>query len=159
VADAAAEAVLVAQAFHWFDVPAAERQIHRVLRPGGGLGIIYNDWDERVPWVERVQALVEAHRGDAPQRNTSPWREELGSTKLFTPLADREFPNVVHGSVEILLAHIASISIIAVLPERERSRVLDEVRALVTDVGRSGELGIPYLTHVTWCHAVAAPAT
>jgi len=47
--DASVDAVLVAQAFHWFDVPAAAAEIHRVLVPGGGLAVIRNEWDRTVP--------------------------------------------------------------------------------------------------------------
>ncbi len=55
LADSSADAVTVAQAFHWFDARAAAREIHRVLRPHGGLAVIWNSWDEAVPWVGAMQ--------------------------------------------------------------------------------------------------------
>ena len=40
IADRSFDAVTVAQAFHWFDAPVALAEIARVLRPGGGLGLV-----------------------------------------------------------------------------------------------------------------------
>ena len=50
--DASANAVLVAQAFHWFDGRRALGEIARVLRPGGGLGLLWNT----TPWERREGA-------------------------------------------------------------------------------------------------------
>jgi SAM-dependent methyltransferase len=153
---ASVDAVLVAQAFHWFDTPAAAREIHRVLRGGGGLGVVWNVWDESFAWVAAMQRLVSAHRGDTPQRTTSAWREELTATGLFMALADRTMPNVVHGSLEVLVARIGSISFIATLSDPERAKVLDQVRELVAEhpeAWRGDELAMPYLTQVTWGRA------
>jgi SAM-dependent methyltransferase len=157
LADASADALLVAQAFHWFDTPAAAREIHRVLRPGGGLGVIWNVWDDAVAWVSRMQELIGAHRGDTPQRGTSRWREQLEATGLFTPLADRAVANVVHGGLDVLLDRTASISFIATLRGSERANVLDGVRAIVAEHPEAwvgDELAMPYVTQVAWCHSV-----
>lgn len=154
--DGVADAVLVAQAFHWFDVPKAAAEIRRVLRDGGGLGVIWNVWDDSVAWVARMQKLVGAHRGETPQRGTSGWREQLAATGLFTPLAERDLTHVVHGTLDVLLARNASVSFIATLPESERAQVLEGVRALVAENPEAwdgDELVMPYVTQVTWCWA------
>jgi len=44
--DAAADAVFVGDAFHWFDGPAAVAELDRVLRPGGGVALLWNLWWE-----------------------------------------------------------------------------------------------------------------
>src|SRR5947209_1203613 len=41
--DECAAAVLAAQAFHWFDKPAALREFHRLLRPGGWAVLMWNE--------------------------------------------------------------------------------------------------------------------
>ena len=51
--DSSVDAVTVGQAFHWFRGDEALAEIHRVLRPGGGLGIVFNSRDTTVPWVSR----------------------------------------------------------------------------------------------------------
>jgi hypothetical protein len=64
----------------------------------------------------------------------------------------------VHGSLDVLLARTASISFIATLPDSERAEVLGGVRAVLAahpEAWVEGELAMPYVTQVTWCHTVA----
>ena len=70
LADQSVDAVVCAQAFHWFAAAEALREIHRVLRPGGTLGLVWNMRDARVPWVARLDAIVNRHEGDTPRYYT-----------------------------------------------------------------------------------------
>ena len=75
--DASADAVTVAQAFHWFDGPRALAEIHRVLRPGGVLALIWNRRDTRDALQGRITALLEPHRGGVPAHRDGTWRAAL----------------------------------------------------------------------------------
>ena len=57
-ADAAYDVVVSAQAFHWFDHERALPEIARVLKPAGRLAVVWNQRDERIPWVRRLGALI-----------------------------------------------------------------------------------------------------
>ena len=54
LADHEVIAVFAAQAFHWFDPSRALPEIHRVLAPGGGLGLIWNERDTDVEWIREL---------------------------------------------------------------------------------------------------------
>ena len=158
VASDSVDAVTVAQAFHWFDAPAAAAEMHRVLRPGGGLGVLWNAWDERVDWVARVQEIVHRHVGGAPQQRSSVWEAELAATGRFGPLDRARFPNVVVGDLDLLRDRVASVSYISALDRVQRERVLDEVSAAAAadpSVGGHERFEMPYTTTVTWCRAVS----
>ena len=58
VPDASVHTVVAAQAFHWFDPSPALTEIARVLRPGGGLGMVWNERDESVPWVAELTRII-----------------------------------------------------------------------------------------------------
>jgi SAM-dependent methyltransferase len=154
------DAVVVAQAFHWFDVPAAAAEIHRVLVAGGGLGIIRNEWDKSVDWVAAMYDLIRKHAGDPPHRHPRGWRAALDATGRFAPLTERVFPNPVEVDVEALAARVASLSYIAMLAAADRERLLDAVRRLVTERGiadAEGMISTPYRTHVL-CGRALPPA-
>ena len=147
------DAVTVGQAFHWFRADEALAEIHRVLRPRGGLGLAWNVRDERVPWVARLTEIMAPHRGDAPTHRTGAWREAFERTTLFGPLSHAEVRHVHRLTPEAVVARVASVSFVAALPEPERRRLLGEVRELLaTDPKTRGraEVELPYRTDVYW---------
>jgi SAM-dependent methyltransferase len=154
LADGTVTAVLVAQAFHWFDIPAAAAEIRRVLMADGGLGVVRNEWDRSVDWIAELRALTDEHTGRRERDRSDEWRAALGATGLFSALQERVFDNPVRVSPEMLRARIASLSFVALLDDEPRTRVLDSVSRLVADrglVGTDGMLDTPYRTHVVWC--------
>ena len=58
LADSSVDAVLVGQAFHWFDPDRALPEIARVLRPGGTLGMLWNHDDDTDPLVLEVESAL-----------------------------------------------------------------------------------------------------
>ena len=153
LADASVNAVLVAQAFHWFDIPAAAAEIHRVLAPGGGLGVIRNEWDESVPWVVELRALIASHAGEPPHRHGRRWRDALEATGRFTALEEEVFDHPVEVDLPTLKARAASLSYVAMMDDDARARLLDAIGELARErdlVAADGHLVTPYRTHVTW---------
>ena len=144
VASGGVDAITVAQAFHWFDAEPALAEIHRALRTGGGLGLIWNAFDTSVDWVAAMQALVHIHRRGEPQYGSSGWRETLEASTAFGPVSERTFGLVQELDTDGLVARIGSTSYIATLPDADREQLFGEIRELVADLPRP--LRLPYRT-------------
>ena len=149
--DASVDAVTVGQGFHWFATDHALAEIHRVLRPDGRLGLIWNARDESADWVARLSDIIEPHRGDVPRFVSRKWERAFEATELFGPLEERQFGFAQEMDAETLAARVASISFIAALSDDERARVLAEVRELAeTHPATAGKatFPLPYRTAV-----------
>jgi SAM-dependent methyltransferase len=147
------DAVTVGQAFHWFRGEQALGEIHRVLRPGGGLGLVWNARDESVAWVARLTEIMEPHRGDVPTHRSDAWQRVFERTALFSPLGHATAKHVHRLTPEGVVARVASVSFVASLPEPEREHVLDEVRYLLAtdpETRERNEVQLAYLTDVYW---------
>jgi SAM-dependent methyltransferase len=139
----AADAVTVAQAFHWFDHPRALAEMHRVLRPGGGVALIWNVRDENDPLHRAYASAIRPYRGGAyPEQQV--YAGALVESELFEAVEEREFRHVQLLDADGLVARAASVSFIASLPEGERASLLERVRALAP----AGEFEFPYVTKV-----------
>lgn len=125
---AAADAVVVAQAFHWFRHGAALAEIHRVLRPGGALALVWNRRELDDPAHAVLERTLSRWKGDTPRHRDGDWRAALDRTPLFERLADRELPNHQELPPGGLAERAASTSFIAALPEKTRHDALAEVR-------------------------------
>lgn len=154
------DAAVVGQAFHWFDGVRALSELRRVLRPGGGLGLIWQARDASVPWVARLNEIIDRADHGHPRFRTDAWREAFELTALFEPLRFAEFGYVQRGSPDLFVDRVASISYISAMPEPRRTRVLDEVRELLrTDPATAGQdvLDLPHRVHVFTTRVRAAP--
>lgn len=142
--DGSLDAVVLGQAWHWVDVPAASAEAARVLRPGGVLGLVWNVRDTSVDWVERLGAVI---RGSAAERMI-----ETGSVRVAPPFGALERRDVRWArpmTVDALVAMAASRSYVIALSSEERAGVLDGVRELVAthpETAGRDVLDLPYLT-------------
>lgn len=143
---ASADAVTVAQAFHWFDGPAALAEIHRVLRPGGTLALVWNVRDLADPVQAAVEEILAPLRGTTPAHRYDRWRPVFDSTPLFGPSEQRSFANVPTLDAGGLVDRVASTSFVGELEDERRAAVLERVRALAATLPR--RFAMPYTTDV-----------
>jgi SAM-dependent methyltransferase len=127
---ASADGVTVAQAFHWFDGERALAEIHRVLRPGGVLALIWNRRDLRDELQQRLTGLLEPHRGSVPAHRDNAWRAPFRDGALFGPLREETFANEQIVDAAGLADRVGSISFVATMDAGERTALLAQVRAL-----------------------------
>ena len=135
------DTVVAAQAFHWFDHPVALKEIARVLKPEGRVALVWNERDERVPWVRKLSALL-----GEPADDTD-WSEVLIGSGLFGYVETETFRHWQPLRKEELRELVASRSYVAVMDPMARDRLLRKVDELfdVYDRGPDGLL-MPYLT-------------
>jgi SAM-dependent methyltransferase len=140
LADGSVDAVMAAEAFHWFDGPAALAEFARVLRPGGGVALLWNANFKpgRATAFEpeaRSEFWAALDRGSLPKRPrdsyaTGLWREAfVGSA--FGEITQASFPNEIVLGRDGVIDHIQSWSTVAGLPEAERGALAEELRALL----------------------------
>ncbi|SMF00288.1 Methyltransferase domain-containing protein [Tistlia consotensis] len=157
LADASLDAVVCAQAFHWFANRRALAEIRRVLKPGGRLGLIWNVRDESVDWVAALTRILEPYEGDTPRFRSLDW--SLFPADGFGPLVERRYPQGHSGPAEqVILDRMLSVSFIAALPAEEREAVAAAIRRLIAATpalaGRA-EVTFPYETRAYSCTKLA----
>jgi SAM-dependent methyltransferase len=129
--DESVDVVVCAQAFHWFASKDALDEIARVLKPGGRLGLVWNLRDTRVSWVPKLDAIVNALQGDTPRYYTGAWRRVFPHP-AFGPLQGLHFSHGHTGSPEdVIFNRVRSTSFIAALPQAEREKVEEQIRAMI----------------------------
>ncbi|MFA7250235.1 MAG: methyltransferase domain-containing protein [Dehalococcoidia bacterium] len=151
------DAALVGTAFHWFDGPVALRELHRVLRPGARLGLVWLQRDETVDWVAELVRLVDTYRPpDARRFAETPWQsafEDDAGAALFTPLESREFPFAFEVDRATAVARTASTSFVAALPPERRQEVLDRVAGFLDahpSTRDRATIALPHRAEVFW---------
>ena len=154
LADDCLDAVVVGTAFHWFAGDEALAEIARVLKPGGGLGLVWNNPDVDVDWVAEIWGLVDTKRGGAPRNRDLSWKQAFTSAQPFEALRHRRFSHRQQIGIEGLVARVRSIAFVASLPSPERDDLLRHVREIACGhptIAGADTLELPYRTDVYWC--------
>ncbi|KHO27126.1 SAM-dependent methlyltransferase [Mycolicibacterium setense] len=141
LADNSVDAVLVAQAWHWFDPDRAVKEVSRVLRPGGRLGLVWNTRDERLGWVKDLGHII------GPEHD--PFNNEVKLAEPFGEIERHQVEWTSYLTPQALIDLVASRSYCITSPERVRTRTLEKVRELLAThpaLANSSGLALPYVT-------------
>ncbi|HKA27368.1 MAG TPA: class I SAM-dependent methyltransferase [Gaiellaceae bacterium] len=138
--DDSVDAVFTAEAFHWYASDESVAEIVRVLRPHGGLAILWNlDFgDPEPPMGDELERVLDAafEQGGAPGIGrvlSGFWREPLEKA-AFEPLQEAEVQRTVTRTRDLWLANILSVSSIASLPDADQETLAGRLLELVPDV-------------------------
>jgi SAM-dependent methyltransferase len=151
---ASVDAVVCAQSFHWFARGEAVTEIHRVLRPGGRLGLVWNVRDETINWVAATTRMLRPYEGNAPRFHTGEWRQPFDG-RLFTDLVETRFSyRHIGAAQEVIVDRFMSVSFIAALPPDQKAKIAAKLDTLIaTHAGVKGRdiIEMPYLTRAFHC--------
>ncbi len=166
VVDAVAEAlpfpseyydfVFAATSYHWFDPELAYAEILRVLKPGGGLGLIWQSWNQdwQPEWYTLIRKLMVPFEAGAPRYKHMKWRAPFDREIDFKILQfeRREMPVRAVTTAEIC-DRMLSVSYISALPDlvflalkREMEKILKE------HILKGHVFKMPEEMHLYWTH-------
>ncbi|KAL6060003.1 SAM-dependent methyltransferase [Balamuthia mandrillaris] len=165
--DESVDAIVIAQAFHWFANLTSLKEMHRVLKQGGKVALIWNLEDRSAsPWVAKLRDLYESYEVGTPQYRLGLWRkvfEEEESKeevqKMFAlPLSHKQFSQVMRCDKQKIWGRILSKSYIASLDSQQKEELRQKVMQLLEEnipefakeSSATEEVSYPYLTDVFW---------
>ena len=150
------DAVVVAQAFHWFANAATVREIARVLKPEGALALVWNKRDLDDPLMRGIHECLDPYRSNSPDFDNTPWREPFEAPDAPLRLVGRQR---IAWDESLTLGHlkgrVCSISYVALLDDAgpgARSGARRASPAPPTTSARDGEIlhrDAPGTAHVT----------
>ncbi len=125
------DAVVCGQAFHWFRADEALREIGRVLRLGGGLGLIWNMRHPDDPIQDEVTRLLDPLVPPGRADKKSSVEGLVNATLQGREVSSAVFAFDEQLDADALVARTASTSYVAAAPESARRELFDALRALV----------------------------
>nr|WP_269091189.1 class I SAM-dependent methyltransferase [Actinopolymorpha cephalotaxi] len=143
--DTSVDAVLAADAWHWFPFEQAVAQTRRVLRPGGWLGLVWSMAAPIEPW-EKELAAVDPSYAPPPEEGADdegPFPAEETETATF-----RWVWRTTPGD---WCSYLETLSVFVLMPARERGERLRRAHALVSGACRAAGSATAPVHHQAVC--------
>ncbi|KAF3931317.1 hypothetical protein ABW19_dt0204707 [Dactylella cylindrospora] len=167
VQDGWADAVIIAQAFHWSHPHYSTTLVSlaRALRPGAPLILVWNLEDRRSPlhpWVPRIRDIYEAHEKGTPQYRHGWWKAIFDLPEYKGNFKENydylEVKRVLPTTEDQVVDRVVSKSYITALVEEDKKAVEDGVRDILKTETKvwidesSGVFEYPYATdsYIIW---------
>lgn len=165
VPDSSQDAVIAAQAFHWFADIKSLKEIARVLKPGGKLGLIWNFENNEAYgqaknyWKNAAHEYITELSGDNPNYRKMEWRNVFEQEQPYfkTPIGEHivEFEKTMPLNKDYFWARIQSISFITAMSAEKQDQVRNEFvkifeNGLLPEERGSNQTTFKLGVHVVW---------
>ena len=153
LADASADAVIAAQAFHWFDVPRARQEMLRILKPPYRVGLLWNDrLTDATPFLRAFEELllryatdyVEVNHRNAQDADTS----LIGQLFGHRDFALHVFPNEQRFDYAGLAGRLLSSSYAPLGGHPNYEPMLARLREIFEACEKDGRVSLLYQTQI-----------
>jgi SAM-dependent methyltransferase len=142
--------VTAGQAFHWFKVPESRAEFRRILRPGGGVALVWNLRRlDSTPFLRDYEAFLHRWSNDYEEVSAQYAREE-SLRGLFgeTGWTERRFDSAQHFDFEGLRGRLLSSSYTPKEGDPRREAMLAALPAVFEPHARDGRVAFEYDTRV-----------
>ena len=141
--------VVAAQAFHWFDAAEARREFLRILRPGGGVALMWNSRRlDTTPFLRAYEELLQEYGTDYREvghRNVA----ESRFVTLFGAMPERHvLPNGQRLDLEGLAGRLLSSSYAPAPGHPRHAPMMEALRRLFAEHEEDGVVWMDYDTEI-----------
>jgi len=161
------DAIVAAQAFHWFAHLESLREFHRLLRPGGHLILIWNKMEgtkDSESWAKLLHDMADRFsQEEDPKYTSGKWKEvfETPEAKQLFDLPYRSHHFVHYQEnmdLQTIWQRIESRSFVSIQTEEIRAAFRKEIESFLKEKipetfgeGGSGVISFPYITDLVFC--------
>jgi SAM-dependent methyltransferase len=142
--------VTAGQAFHWFKVPESRAEFRRILRPGGGVALVWNLRRlDSTPFLRDYETFLQRWSDDY-QEVSAQYAEEESLRGLFGDAGwiERRFDSVQHFDFEGLRGRLLSSSYTPKQGDPRREAMLAALPAVFEAHAREGRVAFEYDTRL-----------
>jgi SAM-dependent methyltransferase len=150
LANASVDFITVGQAFHWFDVPAAQREFRRILKPGGWAVIVWQDrrMDETPFARDYENVLVRFGIDYKSVKDTYPETEKMRNFFDAGTFQTRDLPNHQDFDWDGLRGRVRSSSYAPTEAHPNYAPMIEELRRLFDTYQQNGSVRMEYFARV-----------
>lgn len=150
VPTASCDAVTAAQAFHWFDSARAREEMHRILKPGGSIVLLWNQRHlDTTPFLRDYEAFLHAWGTDYDKVSES--YEDPAEIAALYRGADWHvdtFPNAQRFDFDGLCSRLLSCSYVPGADDPRRGPMLAALREVFEEHAVDGTVSFEYDTNM-----------
>lgn len=146
IEDESVDAIFCAQSFHWFATREVLQQFNQVLKRDGHLGLIWNQTDISIDFVNQIETLCEKYNTEGVVRSvmSDKWKDAFIGQEWFHLKASNEYKFEQTGELSKLVDRFMSISFIAKLEESMKKQVRNQIENILNNKWKNGNCKLPY---------------